>query len=102
MYAIRSYYALYNGDIKSLQGDSGHAQADVLLRVYAQKQDAHRKKLVKTLENDFYSDSDKSRDPNTQITSPDAVLNAIKNDPELQKKVLTALLAQVADNQNVI
>ena len=93
---------LYNGDIKSLQGDSGHAQADVLLRVYAQKQDAHRKKLVKTLENDFYSDSDKSRDANIQITNSDDVLNAIKSDPELQKKVLTALLAQVADNQNVI
>lgn len=35
---------LYNGDITSLQGDSGHAQADVLLRVYA-----HRKKLIKYL-----------------------------------------------------
>lgn len=86
---------LYNGDIKSLQGDSGHARADVLLRVYAQKQDAHRKKLVKTFEDDFYSEE-------STVTDSDELLNRIKSDPELQKKVLTALLAQVADNQNVI
>ena len=93
---------LYNGDIKSLQGDSGHAQADVLLRVYAQKQDAHRKKLVKTFENDFYSDKDESTEMTPQITNPDLVLKIIQNNPELQKKVVTALLAQVAENQNVI
>jgi len=90
---------LYNCDIKSLQGDSGHAQADVLLRVYAQKQDAHRKKLVKTLEDDFYSDSSKE---SSTIIDSDTLVKQIKNDPELQKKVLTALLAQVVDNQNVI
>jgi len=86
---------LYNGDIKSLQGDSGHARADVLLRIYAQKQDAHRKKLVKTFEDDFYSEE-------STVTDSDELLNRIKSDPELQKKVLTALLAQVADNQDVI
>ena len=77
---------LYNGDIKSLQGDSGHAQADVLLRVYAQKQDAHRKKLIKTLEDDFYNKTDK-------VDTNEVLLNHIKSDPELRRMVLDALVA---------
>lgn len=93
---------LYNGDIKSLQGDSGHAQADVLLRVYAQKQDAHRKKLVKTFEDDFYSDKAEKTENSKQATNSDSVLSVIQSDPELRKKVLTALLAEVAEKQHVI
>lgn len=69
---------LYNGDIKSLQGDSGHAQADVLLRIYAR-----RKKLIKTLEDDFYSDKAEIDKNNTQITNTDLVLNIIQGSPEL-------------------
>ena len=90
---------LYNGDIKSLQRDSGHAQADVLLRVYAQKQDKHRKKLIKTLEDDFYSQSDRKTN---KIADSDALLNLIKTDPGMWKKVLDALHAPDAQIHDVI
>jgi len=60
-----------------LLNDIIHAQADVLLRVYAQKQDAHRKKLVKTLENDFYSDKEEKTENSTQTTNSDSVLNVM-------------------------
>ena len=77
---------LYNGDIKSLQDDSSHVQADVLLKVYTQKQDAHRKKLIKTLEDDFYTKTDK-------IDTNEVLLYHIKSDPELRRMVLDALVA---------
>ncbi|MBN2879622.1 MAG: site-specific integrase [Clostridia bacterium] len=86
---------LYNGDIKSLQGDSGHAQADVLLRVYAQKQDKHRKKLIKTFEDDFYSEKAK-------VPDSDELIDRLKSDPELRKKVLDALVAADSHFHGVI
>ncbi|SHH56907.1 Phage integrase family protein [Sporobacter termitidis DSM 10068] len=44
---------LSNGNIKAVQGDNGHAQADMVLSVYAQINDAERKNLAHEMESSF-------------------------------------------------
>jgi integrase len=46
---------LSNGNIKAVQGDNGHAQPDMVLSVYAQINDAERKKLAHEIELSFGS-----------------------------------------------
>ena len=43
------------GDIKSVQGDNGHASADMVFNVYARIQDEQRKDMVNQMENVLYS-----------------------------------------------
>jgi len=47
------------GDIKSVQGDTGHATADMVVNRYSHVKDESRKNMLKLLENDFYSDEGK-------------------------------------------
>ena len=42
-------------DIKAVQGDSGHAQADMVTEVYGHILDEDRKKNAQLMENDFYN-----------------------------------------------
>lgn len=54
-YSSTSYkLILSNGDIKAVQGDTGHAQPNMVLSVYAQIQDNRRKVLADMLADDFY------------------------------------------------
>lgn len=43
-----------HGDIKSVQGDTGHATAKMVTDTYAHIQDKRRRKLAQTLEDNFY------------------------------------------------
>jgi len=54
-YSSTSYkLILSNGDIKAVQGDTGHAQPNMVLSVYAQIQDERRKSLANMVAEDFY------------------------------------------------
>lgn len=46
---------LSGGDIKSVQGDSGHVQADMVTEVYGHIIDEDRRKNAEMMENAFYS-----------------------------------------------
>ena len=46
---------LSGGDIKVVQGDSGHAQADMVTEVYGHILDEDRKKNAQLMENAFYN-----------------------------------------------
>lgn len=46
---------LSGGDIKAVQGDSGHAQADMVTEVYGHILDEDRKKNAQLMENAFYN-----------------------------------------------
>lgn len=46
---------LSQGDYKSVQGDTGHKTANVLLNVYAKSQDKHRKEITSKLAEELYS-----------------------------------------------
>lgn len=45
-----------NGDIKSVQADTGHAQAKMVADTYARIQDRPRRELLEKVEENFYAD----------------------------------------------
>ena len=92
---------LSGGDIKAVQGDSGHAQADMVTEVYGHIIDEDRRKNAELMENAFY----KKENLNPQMRGQDgdsktvAVPDGV--DVELLRKVLAnpemaALLASLA------
>ena len=97
---------LSGGDIKAVQGDSGHAQADMVTEVYGHILDEDRRKNAELMENAFYNKENlnpqmKEQDEgNSTITVPDGV------DAELLMKVLenpemAALLTSLAKTMKV-
>ena len=91
---------LNGGDIKAVQGDSGHAQVSMVTDVYSHILDDDRKKNAELFEEAFYEkkDLDPQMHPNTAqntVAVPEGV------DAELLAKVLSnpemaALLASLA------
>ncbi len=71
---------LTNGDIKSVQGDTGHAEAEMVTDVYAEIVDEDRRKNAEKMNDDFYSSL------NVVEEKPNVKIN---NDSE---KLLVALL----------
>ena len=92
---------LSGGDIKSVQGDSGHAQADMVTEVYGHIIDEDRRKNAEMMENAFYN----RETINPQMKEAEGRANTIAVpegvDAELLMKVLdnpemTALLTSLA------
>lgn len=87
------------GDIKSVQGDTGHAQAQMVTEVYAEIMDEDRKLNAQRFEAEFYStamsnDEELVRDMK-QKAPPDTteILNAVailQSNPELLQQLLAA------------
>ena len=97
---------LSGGDIKAVQGDSGHAQADMVTEVYGHIIDEDRRKNAEKMENAFYNkenlnpDIHEQKEEENKITIPEGV------DPELLMKVLgnpemAALLNSLAKTMKV-
>ena len=92
---------LSGGDIKSVQGDSGHAQADMVTEVYGHIIDEDRRKNAEMMENAFYN----REELNPQMKEAEGKANTIAVpegvDAELLLKVLgnpemAALLTSLA------
>ena len=86
------------GDIKAVQGTTGHASADMLVNTYAHIQQSSRVALGKKFENGFYA---KPESPSSQAVptegeptiSMTALLELLKDaDPEMKAKLRLALL----------
>ena len=97
---------LSGGDIKAVQGDSGHAQADMVTEVYGHILDEDRRKNSERMENAFYNKENlypqmtNQDEGNSTITVPEGV------DAELLMKVLgnpemAALLTSLANTMKV-
>lgn len=92
---------LSGGDIKAVQGDSGHAQADMVTEVYGHILDEDRKKNAQLIEDAFYKKENLNPDMKQQdsekkkIEVPDGIdaeaLMKVLNNPEM-----AALLAGLA------
>ncbi len=83
---------LSGGDIKSVQGDTGHASAGMVVDTYSHTQNKNRARLMDTIEKDFYGPH--SEPVVMQVDPLMALLESIKTNPELQEKALAALLAK--------
>jgi len=77
---------LNQGDIKSVQGDSGHAQASMVTEVYSHILDEDRKKNARLMQEHFYDRKHKlaegTAETGNTINVPDGI------DPELLKRLL--------------
>lgn len=87
---------LSDGDIKSVQGDTGHSKSQVLLDVYAHSQEKARMALTKKVERDFYQDSASQRAHAQDNPLMDLLAQVINDDPQMQKLLLETLLTQNA------
>ena len=82
------------GDIKLVQGDMGHASAMVSLDTYAHTQDHRRRALTERIAQEFYGDQ-------TENSRQDQLMQILEDDPEMKKKLLEALLAELAQKSDV-
>lgn len=80
---------LNGGDIKAVQGDSGHAQVSMVTDVYSHILDDDRKKNAELFEEAFYEK--KNLDPQLHIQQE-------QNDPAAAEDVDPALLAKILAN----
>ena len=83
---------LSGGDIKSVQGDSGHSQADMITEVYGHIIDEDRRKNAQLIEAAFYNKENRSPNMHDQGTENSANANTITipegMDADLLMKVL--------------
>lgn len=82
---------LNHGDLKATQGDTGHAEIDMITKVYAHILDEDRKINAQKFESAFYSNPDlrQSRPPQEPTPTPaptldiNALIEQLKQSPEL-------------------
>ena len=86
---------LNHGDLKATQGDTGHAEIDMITRIYAHILDEDRKINAQKFESSFYSNPDlrQVRPPVDTQPSIDVadLIQQLQNSPELAT-ALAALL----------
>ena len=89
---------LNHGDLKATQGDTGHAEIDMITKIYAHILDEDRKINAQKFESAFYSNPDlrSSRPPQTEPQAPAldlaALIDQLQKSPELAS-TLAALIA---------
>ena len=79
---------LSGGDIKAVQGDSSHAQADMVTEVYGHILDEDRRKNAELIENAFYNKENLNLDMRGQEEKSNTIAVPNGVDPELLMKVL--------------
>lgn len=86
-----------NGDVKSVQGDTGHAEAEMVTDVYSEIIDEDRRFNAQKMDKEFYSTlNDDTNNPtqDTAVTDSDmALLELIKSlSPEMKEQFLKQAL----------
>lgn len=80
---------LSNGDIKTVQGDTGHAQAKMVTEVYAEIFDEDRQMLAQAVEGNFFSGvQDKDNEGNVEDEKMRKALNVLQEHPELSELIV--------------
>lgn len=101
-YSITNKIKLNHGDLKATQGDTGHAEIDMITKVYAHILDEDRKINAQKFESAFYSNPDlrKVTPPQEKTQAPQIDLNALiqqlQNSPELANTLASIIAAQKA------
>lgn len=86
---------LSQGDIKAVQGDTGHAQANMVTDVYARTNNTQRKKLARLVEQEFFESlHEEARTPDSDKAAK--IMGLLKEKPEMADTFLTILTAMVS------
>ena len=87
---------LTNGDVKSVQGDTGHAEAEMVTDVYSEIIDEDRRFNAQKMDKDFYStlNDDVEEKQDKSISESDlALLELLKSlSPEVKEQLLKQTL----------
>ena len=80
---------LSGGDIKAVQGDTGHAQSRMVTDLYAHIDHEDRRQLAQKMENDFFQ---RRAQPGTQSEDENAkLLKMLKENPDMAKLIMGIL-----------
>ena len=84
---------LNKGDIKATQGDTGHAQIDMITDVYAHILDEDRKVNAQRFEDAFYANCDLRTVAESKPASPEIknIIEVLQNSPELTSMLSTLI-----------
>lgn len=86
-----------NGDIKSVQGDTGHSKADMVTEVYSHIIDEDRRFNAKKLDQAFYEDSSSTEKVLADDTQK--LLTIIQSLPDDLKEKLLSLEGKTDGNE---
>lgn len=95
---------LNHGDLKATQGDTGHAEIDMITKVYAHILDEDRKINAQKFESAFYANPDlrnvkppqEPEQPQAQTLDLAALVEQLQKSPELASTLAALLIAQKA------
>ena len=73
------------GDIKAVQGDTGHAQASMVTQVYSHTFDENRKRVARLMESSFFNSP--GAEP-TEATKKEQIIDLLEKHPELAEIIL--------------
>lgn len=93
-----TYKLLYShGDIKSIQGDTGHARSEMVTDLYAHVMDDQRRKNAQHFQEAFYDKFSAGRKNNEENEQSPidmaAVVKALQEDPEMLRQFLRLMTA---------
>jgi integrase len=87
------YLMISDGDIKAVQGNTGHAQAGTLVNVYAHIQQESRRELAQKFSKEFYL-KEESKPTERTVLDAQALLQLLQNaDPLVKKQLALALFS---------
>lgn len=95
---------LNKGDLKATQGDTGHAQIDMITDIYAHILDEDRKINAQKFEMAFYSNPDmrpverKLQVENAPETNPEALMKQLKETPQLMEAFTQKFVEQYGEH----
>lgn len=95
---------LNHGDLKATQGDTGHAEIDMITKVYAHILDENRKINAQKFESAFYANPDlrnvkppqEPEQPQAKTLDLAALVEQLQKSPELASTLAALLTAQKA------
>ena len=91
-----TYKLLYShGDIKAVQGDTGHSRAEMVVDLYAHVMDDQRRKNAQHFQTAFYDKFSAGQEDQKEQSPIDmvAVAKVLQEDPEMLKQLLRLLTA---------
>ena len=80
------------GNIKAVQGDTGHAQARMVTDLYAHTNTEDRRRLAQRMEQDFFQNGKQSvADDKTPADETTEALRLLQENPDMAKLIIAAL-----------
>lgn len=77
------------GNIKAVQGDTGHSQSRMVTDLYAHINDEDRRILAKKVDEQFFQESQKKKNPTT--TDDTIAFQLLRDNPDIAKLLIAAL-----------